>query len=322
MHEADATRRQRRRRLVALARRGEIGGLAFLDRRADPIDFGPSRQRAADCPDDLVEALQRCGPGVDRARAGRLFGEPRNFETAVDGQHQAARDRRRALIKRVSAIAPLGGERQALLDAEAVLLVDDREGEVAELTSNPPPASADPPGMKLAFRPRSLRGADRRRGNLVVAVSAASRLLRCARNDNRRRPARSHSPVSLLTTASRRVLPLRAAAAKTPHKPRQMAAEAIAFGALRQHHARPREAAVGSGRREHGPSHNLSGNLSAHAAAPDREPLLAVAGVSKHFGGVRAVEDISLAVRRGALTSIIGPNGAGKTSLLNIISGF
>jgi len=44
--------------------------------------------------------------------------------------------------------------------------------------------------------------------------------------------------------------------------------------------------------------------------------------VSKHFGGVRAVEDISLEVRRGGLTSIIGPNGAGKTSLLNIISGF
>ena len=50
--------------------------------------------------------------------------------------------------------------------------------------------------------------------------------------------------------------------------------------------------------------------------------LLAVSGVSKHFGGVRAVEDISLSVRRGGLTSIIGPNGAGKTSLLNIISGF
>jgi branched-chain amino acid transport system ATP-binding protein len=58
------------------------------------------------------------------------------------------------------------------------------------------------------------------------------------------------------------------------------------------------------------------------AAASEGEPLLAVSGVSKHFGGVRAVEDISLAVRPGGLTSIIGPNGAGKTSLLNIISGF
>jgi branched-chain amino acid transport system ATP-binding protein len=66
----------------------------------------------------------------------------------------------------------------------------------------------------------------------------------------------------------------------------------------------------------------VSSNLSSHAAAADGEILLAVSGVSKQFGGVRAVEDISLAVRRGGLTSIIGPNGAGKTSLLNIISGF
>ncbi|HEV2303651.1 MAG TPA: ABC transporter ATP-binding protein [Stellaceae bacterium] len=50
--------------------------------------------------------------------------------------------------------------------------------------------------------------------------------------------------------------------------------------------------------------------------------ILAVAGVSKHFGGVRAVDGISLSVRRGEIMSIIGPNGAGKTSLLNMISGF
>ena len=50
--------------------------------------------------------------------------------------------------------------------------------------------------------------------------------------------------------------------------------------------------------------------------------LLDVRMVSKRFGGVRAVEDVSIAVRRGAIASIIGPNGAGKTSLLNMISGF
>jgi branched-chain amino acid transport system ATP-binding protein len=49
---------------------------------------------------------------------------------------------------------------------------------------------------------------------------------------------------------------------------------------------------------------------------------LAVTGVSKHFGGVRAVEHVTLSVRSGELMSIIGPNGAGKTSLLNMISGF
>src|SRR5215813_8254252 len=57
------------------------------------------------------------------------------------------------------------------------------------------------------------------------------------------------------------------------------------------------------------------------AAAPD-DVLLAVTGVSKRFGGVRAVEDVSIAVQRGEIASIIGPNGAGKTSLLNMISGF
>jgi branched-chain amino acid transport system ATP-binding protein len=66
----------------------------------------------------------------------------------------------------------------------------------------------------------------------------------------------------------------------------------------------------------------VSGNVSGDATAMDGDTLLAVRGVSKHFGGVRAVEDISFSVRRGGLTSIIGPNGAGKTSLLNIISGF
>ena len=50
--------------------------------------------------------------------------------------------------------------------------------------------------------------------------------------------------------------------------------------------------------------------------------MLAVTGVSKRFGGVRAVEDVSISVQRGEIASIIGPNGAGKTSLLNMISGF
>ena len=49
---------------------------------------------------------------------------------------------------------------------------------------------------------------------------------------------------------------------------------------------------------------------------------LSVAGVGKRFGGVTAVEDVSIDVPAGRIVSIIGPNGAGKTSLLNMISGF
>jgi branched-chain amino acid transport system ATP-binding protein len=51
-------------------------------------------------------------------------------------------------------------------------------------------------------------------------------------------------------------------------------------------------------------------------------PQLAVQGVTKRFGGVTAVENVTVSVRRGEIVSVIGPNGAGKTSLLNMISGF
>jgi len=52
-----------------------------------------------------------------------------------------------------------------------------------------------------------------------------------------------------------------------------------------------------------------------------REVHLAVEQVAIGFGGVRALDGVSLTVPKGAITSIIGPNGAGKTSLINCISG-
>lgn len=50
------------------------------------------------------------------------------------------------------------------------------------------------------------------------------------------------------------------------------------------------------------------------------QPILQVEGLSVAFGGVKAVNDVSFAVRAGEVFTLIGPNGAGKTSLFNLIS--
>ena len=52
------------------------------------------------------------------------------------------------------------------------------------------------------------------------------------------------------------------------------------------------------------------------------EPLLAVSNLSRRFGGVLAVDGVSIAADEGRITGLIGPNGAGKTTLFGLISGF
>jgi len=65
--------------------------------------------------------------------------------------------------------------------------------------------------------------------------------------------------------------------------------------------------------------------MRAPATGPDvavGDVLLSVENVSLSFGGVKAISDISLDIRKGEIRAIIGPNGAGKTSMLNVINGF
>lgn len=71
---------------------------------------------------------------------------------------------------------------------------------------------------------------------------------------------------------------------------------------------------------------SIGANLSA-LALPERvqppkgEKLLQVEGVSKNFGGLKAVNDVSFDVNAGELVALIGPNGAGKSTTFNLITG-
>jgi len=49
--------------------------------------------------------------------------------------------------------------------------------------------------------------------------------------------------------------------------------------------------------------------------------MISVQNLSKHFGGIHAVDDVSIEIRKGTITGLIGPNGAGKTTLFNMIAG-
>ncbi len=88
-----------------------------------------------------------------------------------------------------------------------------------------------------------------------------------------------------------------------------------------------------SGRRGDEPPAAAAGAAAAMDAGPDTDtdapPMAAIEGaslevngVSKRFGGIAALSEVSLSLAGGAVHAIVGPNGSGKTTLLNLISGY
>ena len=94
--------------------------------------------------------------------------------------------------------------------------------------------------------------------------------------------------------------------------------------ALRREHLRPRDHGAVRGRHvEHPggrrPAAGPPCRMSAHADRPS--PIVQLTGVSKHFQGVRALEGVDFACRRGTIHAVLGENGAGKSTLIKIIAG-
>ena len=61
--------------------------------------------------------------------------------------------------------------------------------------------------------------------------------------------------------------------------------------------------------------------LTRETARDDGSIILSVHRLSKHFGGLKAVDDVDLTIRRNTVHALIGPNGSGKTTLLNLLNG-
>jgi len=117
-----------------------------------------------------------------------------------------------------------------------------------------------------------------------------------------------------------------------PRKSKSTVDEAIAAGGLALAGAgagggsggNPRmmnASATATERRPTGKDRTTSSMTSAPAEVEDGQILLDVQGLSKAFGGVVAVSDVSFHVKKGEILGVIGPNGAGKTTVFNLITG-
>jgi branched-chain amino acid transport system permease protein len=69
------------------------------------------------------------------------------------------------------------------------------------------------------------------------------------------------------------------------------------------------------------PATPVSAALQLVPAKTGGDMVLEVTGLSKHFGGLKAVDNVDIQVRRGGVHALIGPNGSGKTTTLNMLSG-
>lgn len=74
-------------------------------------------------------------------------------------------------------------------------------------------------------------------------------------------------------------------------------------------------------RRRSGPGRIAALPLTGKTAGEDGSVILEVTGLSKHFGGLKAVDEVDLAIARNTVHALIGPNGSGKSTLLNVLNG-